>query len=330
MIALNIKPQSSENILERVRWGFEAVSRMAQHVKIRYDLIPDYAASLQPLPAATLVDADHHYFGDWESTAAYILTLDSINFGSGFKPYLVEEGWELIDGSLYYTVASRLKQRFEQDGPMDAAALAGLKPQDCVDLLQLNGKKHYSFDFARLCTLALREIGQQIGMHYNGSFGAFVDAAGGSAVDLVGRLAALRNFNDIHQYKGLNIPFYKRAQSTAADLHQVFEKIEGRPLFGDFDQLTILADNDVPHVLRSDGLLEYSSALAQAIDNGALIPPGSDEEIEIRACAGHVAELIAAEKNMRAMDVDRILWHRAADDPAYRDKPSHRTISCFY
>lgn len=330
MIALNIKPQSPENLLERVRWGFETVSRMAAHVKIRHDLIPRYAAALKPLPQAELIDTEHHYYGDRESTAAYIIALDSINFGSGYKPYLKEEGWELVDGSLYFTVATYLKERFEAQGPMSAEDMVAIMPGDCLEMLRLSEKKNYSFDFARICTLALRETGKAVISGYDGSFSTFVSSAGGSAVRLAGQLAALRHFNDVHLYKGLNIPFLKRAQSAAADLHQGYEKAGFGTLFNDFGDLTILADNDVPHVLRLDGLLEYSPALSEKIDSGREIRSGSEEEIEIRACAGQVCELLAAETGMRAMDIDRILWHRAAENPRYRLKQAHQTLSCFY
>lgn len=47
--------------------------------------------------------------------------------------------------------------------------------------------------------------------------------------------------------------------------------------FADLDRLTIFADNVVPHVLRVEGVLRYSEALAARIDRGDPLPPGGEE-----------------------------------------------------
>ncbi len=63
--------------------------------------------------------------------------------------------------------------------------------------------------------------------------------------------------------------FYKRAQIMPNDL-----ALAGVAEFSDLDQLTIFADNLVPHVLRVDGVLRYDPELAAHIDAGELLPPG--------------------------------------------------------
>lgn len=98
-------------------------------------------------------------------------------------------------------------------------------------------------------------------------------------------------FNDVERYHGLEVPFFKRAQLTAADLHLAFQG-QGLGHFTDLDQLTIFADNLVPHVLRIDKVLRYEDDLAARIDREEPIPAGSPEEVEIRACAVHAVELL--------------------------------------
>ena len=56
----------------------------------------------------------------------------------------------------------------------------------------------------------------------------------------------------------MDVPFYKRAQLTAADLSLAFDG-KGLGSFEDLDQLTIFADNLVPHVLRVDKVLLYEA-----------------------------------------------------------------------
>ena len=93
----------------------------------------------------------------------------------------------------------------------------------------------------------------------------------------------------------------------------------------------MFADNLVPHVLRLDGLLSYDPALVDRIERGELIDHDSREEIEIRACALHAVELIAAERaggdrgatSMRSCGI-------AVREPRYKASPRHRSRCTAY
>lgn len=318
-----------EDIFASVRRGFDTVARMARHVRIREDLIPAYAAALPAMSPANVLDETHHYSGDAESTAAYILTLDSLNFGSGYQPRLLAEGWDLIDNSLYFTISTRLKRRFEEQGPLAAARLADIGAQECAQLLGLDPQGEYSMEFAGQCTGALRELGAAVGGGYAGRYLDLVKDAQGSAETMVRLLVRLHNFNDVHSYRGHTIPFYKRAQITAADLHLAFARL-GTELFADIGRLTMFPDNAVPHVFHADGLLEYEPGLAARIAKGDEIPSGAEEEVEIRACAGYIVERISLHKSMIPMAIDHILWHQSVENPRYRQTPAHMTLSRFY
>ena len=98
--------------------------------------------------------------------------------------------------------------------------------------------------------------------------------------------------------------------------------------FADLDRLTIFADNLVPHVLRMDGVLVYDPALAARIDAGELLEPGPEER-EIRACAVHACEPIAADWACRRAMLDMWLWNRG-QQPHYKAVPRHRTRTVFY
>ena len=112
---------------------------------------------------------------------------------------------------------------------------------------------------------ALNDLGRFLDERFGGSFAAPVAAAAGSATRLVRILAEMPSFRDVSRYDELSVPFYKRAQLTAADLALAFGG-EGPGRFTDLDRLTIFADNLVPHVLRVDGLLRYDETLAARID----------------------------------------------------------------
>lgn len=99
--------------------------------------------------------------------------------------------------------------------------------------------------------------------------------------------------------------FYKRAQITANDL-----VLAGVADFPDVDQLTVFADNLLPHVLRHDGVLVYSDELAALVDGGVELPHGSPMEVELRACAVHACEALAVEAGVPPRTLDNWLWNR--------------------
>ena len=117
--------------------------------------------------------------------------------------------------------------------------------------------------------------------------------------------------------------FWKRAQITVNDL-----ALAGVAEFPDIDELTIFADNLVPHVLRMDGVLVYDDELAADIDGGEPLPRGRRER-EIRACAVHACEAIAAELKIPPRDLDVMLWNRG-QEPRYKARPRHRTRTVYY
>lgn len=317
------------DILDDVRLGFATIVQMVGAVRLRLDKLDDYAKTLRPVPEDRVYDTTHHFIGTPEETAAYTLVLDSINFGSGYKPFLQEEGWQCLDNSIYFTIASRLKVYFEKNGAPTAQKLFDMSAEECACILALDLSGEYSREFAELCAESLQQMGRLLLTSYEGDFLAFVQEAQGSAANMVTQLMQLPSFQDVHSYRGINVPFYKRAQITAADLHLAFGHM-GQELFHDIDRLTMFPDNAVPHVLRVDGILEYDPWLANKIDKGELIKSGSEEEIEMRALAGAAVEVLAKLKNVTAMEIDHILWHRSVESDRYKKFQPHRTLTKFY
>ena len=182
---------------------------------------------------------------------------------------------------------------------------------------------------------ALNDLGRLVVDRYGGIYAALVESAHGCAETLVEKLAAMPFFADVAMWRSRRVPFYKRAQLMAADLALVFGN-QGWGKFHDLDELTIFADNLVPHVLRVDGVLAYDRDLARQIEREELIPPGSDAEVEIRACAVHAVELLvkeiqAAGEAATSASLDFLLYNRGQSFPQYKSaKPRHRTRTVFY
>ena len=233
----------------------------------------------------------------------------------------------------YFTLASSLNDAYLKQGPLSARQLAEISVDECTRMFDQDPGNIISRELMQHFGIALNDLGRLVLDRFNGSFIDLVDSAESSAGRLVQLLKEMPYFNDIAAYDGCEVLFYKRAQITAADLALAFG---GRKwgYFEDLDQMTIFADNLVPHVLRLDDILIYEESLIGRINDGLLIPAGSPDEIEIRACAVHAVELIKTQlaesgNRITAPDLDNFLWNRG-QQPDYKAKPRHRTRCVYY
>ena len=287
------------DLLDEVRAECARIAESARSVRIDLDRLGD----VEPGPPPSLDPEAHYLEGSAEDVAAYLLTLDSINFGSGWFPTLRKRPGR----SGYFTVAGALADRFRAHGPWRTEELRGL---DAAAVAAVLGQDP-DHELMALYAQALRDLGG-----FLGDRSPLAVVSGGSAEALAAELAVgMEFFAD----RG----FYKRAQIVASDM-----TLAGVAGYADIDRLTIFADNLVPHVLRVDGVLVYERALAARIDAGELLPPG-DEEHEIRACALHACELIAAELGVPPRVLDIWLWTRG-QQPRYKAIPRHRTRTVYY
>jgi hypothetical protein len=281
-------------LCDEVRRNCAEIATNARHVRI------DPAAQ----PAAGGVsglDAELHFLeGPPEDVARYVLILDAVNFGSGWFDAL-GTGTDALTARL--TAYTRAHGR-----PWTAPELRALAPVAVGAALGLDP----AHELTRLYSAGLNQLGGWLGDR------AALDAIGGSAERLAEALAAAMPFFD-------DRGFYKRAQIAANDL-----ALAGVAEFPDIDRLTIFADNLVPHVLRVDGVLRYSLELAQLVDGGVELPAGGVHEREIRACALHACEGIAARLGVTPARLDNWLWNRGREPRYARGRRPHVTRTVFY
>ncbi len=231
----------------------------------------------------------HFLDGSPDEVARYVLILDTINFGSG---------WFAALGTGTNALTERLTALTRARGaPWSAEELRAITSRDLA-VLGLDP----AHELAQLYAEALNQLGAWL-----------PHDLGDSAEALAESLAELPFFNDPG--------FYKRAQIAANDLH-----LAGVVNYPDIGKLTIFADNLVPHVLRHEGVLTYSEALAESVDNGIELPAGSREEQEIRACALHACEGIARKLGVAPALLDNWLWNKGLGLPG---RP-HITRTTFY
>jgi hypothetical protein len=284
-------------LTDEVREGAARIAADARWVSIDLDRLDDVEPAAPPV-----LDPERHYLeGSREDVCAYLLVLDSVNFGSGWFPTLRKRP----GCSGYYTVAWALADYWRGSGPLSNDELRAMTWARIGSILGQDPEHGLMALYAE----ALRDLGEWLGDR------APIDVVGDSAEALASSLVAMPFFDD----RG----FWKRAQITANDL-----QMAGIADFPDIDRLTIFADNLVPHVLRVDGVLRYEESLAARIDAGELLPPG-EEEREIRACAVHACELIAPRLGVPPRTLDVWLWNRG-QGARYKAIPRHRTRTVYY
>jgi hypothetical protein len=283
---------------DEVRRHCAEVARTARSVRIDFDA-PTVTSGIAGL------NAEQHFLeGSPEQVARYVLVLDTINFGSGWFPTLRHGSTDAMTERLTAFVRGRGGASWW--GPELEAATAA----DLAAVLDEDAAHPLMALFAQ-------------GLTQLGAFAAgrdaleLVAAAGGSAARFAAQLAEGMAFFD-------DTGFFKRAQITANDL-----VLAGVAAFDDVDELTVFADNYLPHVLRLDGVLVLDEALAARIDGGELLEPGGVEERELRACAVHACEGLAARLGVAPRLLDNWLWNRGCE-PAYLVRPAHLARTVFY
>jgi hypothetical protein len=265
----------------------------------------DAAEEVHPGPPPVLDPQRHYLEGSRAEVCSYLLTLDAINFGSGWFPTLRKRP----GCSGYYTVSWALADHFRAHGPWSPEELELLDGRRVAAVLEQDP----GHELMELYAEALRDLGRFLSGR---SALELVTSAKGSAEALAEQLARGMPFFD-------DRGFFKRAQIVPSDM-----ALAGVADFWDLDGLTIFADNLVPHVLRVDGVLSYDPDLGGRIDREELLPAG-EEEREIRACALHACEAIAERLAVPPRILDVWLWNRG-QEARYKALPRHRTRTVFY
>lgn len=284
-------------------------------------IAPGLARRIQP----PQWDASSLPINGTDRSANLLLVLDALNFSFWGDPRWKVDG---LDG--YRALTASLKRALDEGVPLtDAEYLSNVTVADLAQIFR--GENTIPMIERRLENL--HEVGDVLSSKYEGSFARLVDSCGGSAVRLIDRLVTdFSSFDDVADFEGREVRFYKRAQILVADLHGAFggEKW-GR--FTDMEQLTAFADYKLPQMLRHMGLLTYIASFAERIDNRFLLPPNCREEIEIRANTVWAVELLRRElarhgTNLMAYQLDWWLWNEAQRfGPS--DRPYHlvRTVN---
>ena len=314
-----------------IRSRARSVAEVSEHVSIDREAVASYCRDVirESDLQVSEWDSAPHYSGEDEATIAYVFALDTINFCFWGEPKWrrrCQGQW--LDG--YWALAAALTERAVADpGFLDPDSLAELDAGALGDVLGGNP----TIPLLEERAANLRELGRWVAARFKGRYSNVLREAGLDAIELVRLLASeLNSFRDEAVYRGQVVPFYKRAQILASDLHGAF----GGQRWGKLSRmqaLTAFADYKLPQILRHHGILRYSDPLASRVDSKAPLEAGANEEVEIRANTIWAVELMAQDLRSLGLDapshrVDWLLWHASQDSAHMR--PYHRTRTIFY
>jgi hypothetical protein len=303
---------SQVSLPEEVRAACAWVAERARWVRVEEGAIEEYAATL---PEPNAGDEPAPFAADPKVAAAFAICMNAINFGSGWWPTIRKRPGH----SGYGTIAAGVTDRFAAQGPWTAEELATMDARAIAAVVGQDSEHPLLPQFAA----ALRDVGGHLLAEHGGSFLGPAEAAA-SIPALAETFASWNAFADASDYEGRRVPFFKRAQLAAADLHRA-----GVADLPGLDRLTAFADNLVPHVLRVDGIFILDPELEARIESEELLTHGSSEEIELRACAVQAVEHLAAASGSSPAQIDSTLWNRGRA-PRYKSLPRQRCRTSAY
>jgi Potential Queuosine, Q, salvage protein family len=317
-------------IFQDIRDAAEEVANISRWVKVDEIALNLYPERLLTEEKIVLDHTEeHHLLGQGDDTLRFFVILDSINFGSGYFPFLDKDAG--VSG--YFTVAARLKRHCEAHGVPTAIQLAGISKSDCFAIFEQEASSLHLDELMELFASALRELGEWSLRCFDGDLIGFLKRAR-TANDAVNMLMEMPYFQDVERYGSLKVPLLKRAQIMLQDI-KLADPNHAYIQLPDLDDLTVFADNILPYVFNADEILQYDPWLSERIANEEIIGSGSVEEIEMRACSIYVAERVSTIikeeiKSISVRELDYMIWNRGQKLKKISNKKRHRTRCVYY
>lgn len=271
----------------------------------------------------------------WEldTLVQIIFVFNTINFcfwaGKDEKKWTVNIDGEELDGSraLFRCIEKEVEKN---PGFLAGDKLVTLTPEH-LRLMLAGDVPIPLFDERLKC---LHQAGRVLKKQFGNSFTNLYQKAENNAITLAESLITnFSYFDDISEYQGKKVGFYKRAQLNSKMINDVLIA-EGRAGMDEIDQLTAFADYKIPQILRNLEVVRYTKELAKKIDSFELIESGSEEEVEIRAATVWAVETIRHRLKkdhgfVTAAQVDSILWN-LSQTKTRGEFPYHRTLTIDY
>jgi len=302
----------------------------AGHVTINEESINPLAIKIETRLHEGLPSGEEAFgeLGSFEKKAQLSIVVDSVNFCFWAEKGKTKWQTEWPKGNFVGGAFGRnavFKRALINDIPiLDANYLSNITLEQTKEIFKSSNEVEIPLIKERQKNLC--EVGLILNKTYNGKFMNLIKKTNFDAIDSIRLIKdSFTSFNDVHKYDNQEITFLKRAQICVYDL-SLF-KLERK--LSNSNQFTAFSDYKLPQILREFGVIQYSSLLAEKVDNMDLIPGGSKEEIEIRAATIWGVELIRQKlKKYNAAEIDNAIWYLSQDQTGL--KPFHRTYTIYY
>ena len=305
------------NVIEKLNSSFKYVVDNAEHVKINYDKIDKMIDEIEN--SETKFWLQSNPFGLFDMTYEDIINFLLINHTIGYcfwgePKWTIESESGPLDGSyaMMYVLVNRYKKNHDFNMTYEEFKEM-LKGNVEIPLLENR--------YSRLSMMNKILVGR-----------SFFDMVKNMASDselLEFIVEKFPYFEDISEYKGEKVYFYKLAQLLTSDILHVMELKGGKNV--DYSHLVGCADYKIPQVMRCYGMLEFDHELEEKVDSKIEIPENSEEEIEIRASDLKVIDYIYNKTNGKysKMAINDFIW-LLGQDKSKINKPYHRTLTDHY
>ncbi|MBN2142684.1 hypothetical protein JW711_05125 [Candidatus Woesearchaeota archaeon] len=287
---------------EHVKIDDDAIVRVASQYASERLVIPDWRGPMFP-------EADN------EDAARFLIVGNSINFcynnlatNQKFATEGFGEGSRPMAGA--FGMWTCLNRALQAGTPiLDPDYLADLSVKEAAKIFKGNMR----LPMLNERVVILNALGDYVSGVYSGDFFEMVALSDGRLYNcgkgFVERLTQIESFDDSYPVDGRNEAqrpiFDKRAQLAAGMIAGRFQN-SSLVRFSDVDLLTVFADYEVPKGLRAEGIISYSSSLAEKVDSAVPIEEGSREELEIRASTVHAAYRLAQAINALRGPADQV------------------------
>ncbi|KAK7948722.1 quinate dehydrogenase [Apiospora aurea] len=345
---LNVSAEAETGVLEGAEYVYDNSIDVAVDMRACKNAAAIIHAQMQSKGFSTASWAEHelHPKSKDESTVAFIFTMDLLNFSFwSLKPEDERFAINYKDKNWtgYWSLVAALQRALEEGIPITDPHY-----WQSEDECNLESLRHVF----RSCTeeeiplleerlTCLREAGKVLYEKYSCSVTNLIDAADGSAAELVNMLARdFDCFRDEHQFQNRKKPIrlLKRAQIFVADVWACFNGKDWGE-FRDIDKITMFADYRVPQILATLGCISYSPPLQAMVSKEDIIESGSSYELQLRACSIWCVELLRREINrahpeakVNAILIDFFLYDtmKQLEAEGKYTMPHHRTRSIWY
>jgi hypothetical protein len=261
--------------------------------------------------------------GDANEAIDFILVADCID--TAFTDFTTQQKFEVEFGGRHWSDSEAefacLKRAMDAGIPiLEGAYLVKISRAELADIFSGNIQMPMLDEKLQV----LHQVGAVLTEKYGGRFHNFVHSCSPRLYDrgngLMDRLIKeFPRFNDVSQFEGHEIKFYKLAQLGIWMIYSTLNKPGGKAggfRLDDPEKMSAFADYIVPVALRLLGITSYSNELENTINTHQLIARDSRQEVEIRAHCLYATALLTEEINkLRPPDrkviipqIDARLW----------------------